>query len=277
MKDWRLISLRNFLTAIFLAFLATYPPELDVGLTESHYIPSGWIPRINLPDFCGFGEYQGLVGRNMAHSVQRFPLTYADCTGKTHLSAVIANKTQRHHRTLTVFLSYKRPECLSALSALQSLIFQLVSDDRTLRAILCSHFEARRRDLKSSVKFIQEILVTLLKCTGPAYLVIDGLDEADTNERGMLLSELSEVLKGSDKTKILISSRPEHNIATFLKSKAHTIRLDRRNIGCIQSYVMARAHPWLDESGFSEDARSEIKGLLAPLAAKAKGKKACPL
>lgn len=54
---------------------------------------------------------------------------------------------------------------------------------------------------------------------------------------------------------------------------AEIIRVDCNNAGCIQAYVRSKTQQWFNEKiDLDTDAGSEIRGLLAPLSAKAKGK-----
>lgn len=101
---------------------------------------------------------------------------------------------------------------------------------------------------------------------------MDGLDEIPGPERQITLCVLLDILKCCDKTKILISSRIEDDIASILKDDAQTIRVDRKNAGCIQAYITSRTEQFLRDANFDTQSCSEVKALLAPLAAKAKGK-----
>lgn len=183
--------------------------------------------------------------------------------------------------TLFVFLSYKQGD-ISTISIIHSLIFQLVIGveyfDGTLRqdlrAKLFDTFQSSQRSLKSNTKFARETLTDLLKCVGPTYIIIDGLDEIPESERVVdTLNELLEMLKGLTGAKLLISSRAQDEIATVLeKTSSKVIRVDEKNSGCIQAYVSVTSDKWLNQSGFDENACSEIKSLLTPLSAKARGK-----
>jgi hypothetical protein len=138
--------------------------------------------------------------------------------------------------------------------------------------MLCDAFQSNRRDLKSNTKFVQDTLLKVLKCAGPTYIIMDGLDEITELERQMTLQTLLDILNHCDETKLLLSSRIEDDIARIVKDNAQTIRVDHKNAGCLQAYTTSRAQKWLHNSGFDEQACSEVKSLLAPLAAKAKGK-----
>ncbi|KAK2764389.1 hypothetical protein FQN54_009083 [Arachnomyces sp. PD_36] len=192
--------------------------------------------------------------------------------GKTHLSSIIVDKTRQSSRTIFAFLSYKHGGATqSTISILHSLIFQLVTNDKDVQAMLCNAFQSNRRELKSSTKFARETLSTLLKCAGPTYIIVDGLDEIPAFERQGTLCELLGILEDLDETRLLISSRQEDDIARSLKKTAQTIRVDHRNAGCIQAYITSRIQQWFHASDFDAETCAEIKAHLAPLAAKAKG------
>ena len=169
----------------------------------------------------------------------------------------MVEKAKLSNRTLFAFLSYKDSSSLSTISLLHTFIFQLVANDPDLRLLLCNAFQSRRSDLKG----------------GPTYIVVDGLDEAGELERQMILQELLAILRDTDETKLLISSRLEEDIAKLLTDSAETIRVDHNNAGCIQAYITSRIQQWFNEKNdLDAEAHSEIRRLLAPLSAKAKGK-----
>jgi hypothetical protein len=191
--------------------------------------------------------------------------------GKSHLSASIVEKSKLN-RTIFAFVSYSDSSTLTAISILHSLILQLVGDDLDLQLKLCDSFRSSRRDLKSNLRYVREALSELLKCTGQTYMVIDGLDETSELERQRALDELLAIIKDNDEIKLLISSRNEDDLARILKDDAVVIRVDHRNSGCVQAYLTSRTQRWFDKSQFEADACSEIRALLAPLAANADGK-----
>jgi hypothetical protein len=174
--------------------------------------------------------------------------------------------------TIYAFLSYKESSSTTAISILHSLIFQLVSEDKYLQIILWDAFQSNRRDLKSNTKFAQETLSILLKCASRTYIIIDGLDEISELERQMTLHILTGILEDCDEASLLISSRLEDDIGSILKDSVQPIRVDHRNSGCLQAYITGSAEKWLREANFDSNSHSEIKALLAPLAAKARGK-----
>ena len=188
--------------------------------------------------------------------------------GKTFLSGTIIDKSKSLGRTLFAFLSYAYSSSTSALLILHSLIFQLASDSDDLQAVLC---QSSRENLKNNINVAVGLLSTLVECAGPVYIIVDGVDEIGEIERGRLLNRLLDLSENCRETKILISSRLEDDITAILNSKAAAIRVDNRNAGSIQAFVTRRTQNWFRHSNFLPEARSEIEGLLAPLASNAKG------
>lgn len=170
--------------------------------------------------------------------------------------------------TLFVFLSYNFGSSISALSIINSLIFQLTSDNDDLQAILC---QSVAKEPKRELKVAVELLTTLLNVAGPVFIIIDGIDEIDEFERKRLLSRLLELSNSCEEAKILVSSRVEDDIYSILRDKTIEIRVDNRNAGSIQAFVSRRAQAWFLSQDFLPEARDEIEGLLAPLSSKAKG------
>ncbi|KAK5451734.1 hypothetical protein LTS15_007994 [Exophiala xenobiotica] len=189
--------------------------------------------------------------------------------GKTLLSTAVITESQKTGigKVVYTFLSYKYSSSLSALSIFHSLIFQLAADDEHLREIVC---QSSKEALKSSVDIATELLKTLINYAAPVYIVIDGLDEIEDLDRRQLLKQILELSEACAGVRILISSRNEVDIKQRLKDHT-TIRVDLQNAGSIQNFVNQRAKEWFSERDFESDERSEIEGLLAPLAAHAEG------
>jgi hypothetical protein len=89
-------------------------------------------------------------------------------------------------------------------------------------------------------------------------------------ERGILLQQLTD-LESCPGIKILISSRPEDDIASLLDAKATQIRVDKRNSGSIQSYVNQRTRDWIRAANFDQEIRKKVETLLAPVTGNANG------
>ena len=195
--------------------------------------------------------------------------------GKTFLASTAVDRARDLGHSLFVFLSY-RHDLGSPLPICHSLIFQLASQDRDLRTVLCSTImntsKDLKRDLKGDYKFALNTFTKLLQAAGPTYITIDGLDEIDDCTQQVFLHLLLDALKSLSHVKLLISSRRVERIERILKPVAMILPIDQKNSGCIEAYISHRGGDWLDNSFFDSDARSEVRQLLNPLASKADGK-----
>lgn len=235
-----------------------------------------WIERKNnapqafwLQGIPGAGKYPATT-----HSS---PLTsFPQLKGKTFLASTAVDKAKELGHSLFAFLSYRKP-LESTLPVLHSLLFQLASQDRDLRAVLCNSIltstKDLKRDLKGDSKFALETLVKLLKAAGSTYITIDGLDEITEGLQNLLLHQLVEVLKECSDVKLFVSSRREDKIHRKLGQTALTLCINQNNVRCIKTYTDRWIKVWLDDSDFDDDARSEIQQLLSPLGEKAQGER----
>jgi hypothetical protein len=189
--------------------------------------------------------------------------------GKTFLSAAAIDEAKTRHRTLFVFVSHIHQTSTTTRCILQSLLFQLAFDVKDAQSVLV---ESNERELLGSTRYVLELLKTLLDtpAVGPTYIMLDGLDEMEAVERGILLQQLSG-LDSCPGVKILISSRPEDDIASMLDGKATEIRVDKRNSGSIQSYVNQRTQNWIRTANFDQEIRKQVERLLAPVTENADG------
>lgn len=144
---------------------------------------------------------------------------------------------------------------------------------RDLRAKISYAFRSSQRNLKSNTRFAGETFTELLKCVGPAYIVLDGLDEVAKSEYMVdILDELLKVLDDFAGAKLFLGSRAQDEVGMRLKkASAKGVRVDERNSGCIQAYVTVTIDKWLSQSGYEEKACEEISSLLTPLSTKARG------
>ncbi|QYT04362.1 ANK_REP_REGION domain-containing protein [Trichoderma simmonsii] len=171
-------------------------------------------------------------------------------------------------KTIFAFLSHDSSSSITALSVVHSLIFQLTSDDEGLQTIFCG---SNRENFKNNLDVAIGFLQTLLNSTGLVSIIIDGVDEIDFSEREKLLKKLCEVSTACKKTLILISSRAEHDISAILSQVSLTIRVDTHNAASIQIFIDDWVQTWFSVHDFLREDESEIEGLLASLASKAKG------
>ncbi|KAI1122695.1 hypothetical protein F5Y10DRAFT_281496 [Nemania abortiva] len=187
--------------------------------------------------------------------------------GKTFLAAAAVEETRSRNNTLFAFASHLQPTCATARSILQSLVFQLAYQSKDAQAILVG---SGARDISSHSKDVSSLLNALLIDSGPIFIVVDGLDEMEVEERRTLLQQLVG-MDGCPETRILLSSRPEDDIVGILDTKAISIYVDKRNSNSIEAYVRHRARSWIENGNFDQQAQKEIQSLLNPIAARAQG------
>ncbi|KAF5013486.1 hypothetical protein FDECE_511 [Fusarium decemcellulare] len=231
------------------------PPSYDQDLDRLHNDRCEGTGAWLLQDarFCKWAE-------GGQKSPQIFWLQGIPGAGKTYLASTVVDKTKDLGHTLFAFLSY-RHGIESSLPILQSLIFQLASQDRDLRA----------RDLKGNSKYALEILAKLLQAAGPTYFIVDGLDEVSESAQQILSHQMLGVLKDCPDSRLFLSSRRADRIERILKETATILLIDQKNARCIKAYLTDRVQKWLAESYFDGDACADIQQLLSPLAAKANG------
>ncbi|KAI8630272.1 NACHT domain protein [Xylariaceae sp. FL1651] len=188
--------------------------------------------------------------------------------GKTYLASTVINKAQSLGRTAFAFLSYKQHHYTTAMNVIHSLIFRLASGEDDLQTVVCQSFS---EESKRSLQGAAELLCTVLACAGPSYMIVDGLDEMEQVERGRLLSQLLVILKSSHETSLFISSRAEADLTSILRKEATVIRVDQKNLECIQTFVKQWLQRWFIEREFWPEEQTEIEASLAPLAARSQG------
>ncbi|KAL2132803.1 hypothetical protein VTI74DRAFT_3372 [Chaetomium olivicolor] len=189
--------------------------------------------------------------------------------GKTFLACWVVKRLNAQGCTaLYAFLSHVHANT-TAISVIHSLLFQLASLDKNLQAMLT---DSNKRDFMNKLVAAKGLLEDVLKCKGPTFVVIDGLDEVEEVERKLLQSSLLDVLRACRDTglKVCISSRAEDDIARLLAPKAAVIRVNTRNRGGIYTYVNSRFDEWMENADFLDEGKSEIKALLPRICMRAK-------
>ena len=166
------------------------------------------------------------------------------------------------------FLSYKDSN-ITTVKIFQWFIFQ---DNSHLQPFLSTKYHVNPRKVMSDTKHVQTLLKEILQALNVAYIVIDGLDEINQIERQALLTDLLEINRASSDTKLLISSRVEHDILRLLPIEVEAGEVNDRNMNDIKTYVQELSDLWLVSSGFDVKMAAEIKEMLLPLASKSNGK-----
>ena len=188
------------------------------------------------------------------------------------LSSSIIDKTQdlAVSNPLFAFLSYRDPH-IATVKIFQSFIFQLLLENPDLQPILSHEFQSNFRKLSSDTTHVRGLLTKLLQIAGFTCVIVDGLDEIEETERQFLLRTLLEVHRDCEDMKLLISSRAEDDITRLLQNEIEPVRVDKKNVEDIRTYVQQRTDEWLASSGFDVETSTETRRLLVPLASKANG------
>jgi hypothetical protein len=192
--------------------------------------------------------------------------------GKTHLARTVVHEARKRGYSLFAFLTYTHSINVSALSILHSLVFQLSADDPTLQSIVC---QSGGENFRHNIEAAKSVFKTLSSSAGIIYITIDGLDEIESAPRCQILSILLQFSSELDGLHLLFSCRAEADIASLLKGKCLSIRINELNTEGIQAFITQRTFRWYNERDFLPEARKEIESLLAPLADKSKGMASC--
>lgn len=182
----------------------------------------------------------------------------------------MSSKTYTISHTAFAFLSHAFSSSISAVSVLHSLLFQLASQHENLQDVLC---HSTNEQVKSNVTAAVDTLKAVLDCAGHVFLIIDGLDEIDEVECGVLLKQLLHLSHECHETRIFVSSRREEDIMAILEGNSEMVRADGRNEESIQAFTDYQLKQIFQSRRFPPQIQDEIKRSLAPLASKAKGRR----
>lgn len=161
------------------------------------------------------------------------------------------------------------------MKVFQSLIFQLLLENKALRAVIHEAYLSHYRQLTGDRDFVKTLFYDLLQDSGPTYIVIDGLDEVDEIEGRFLLKSLLNTLKICDNVKLLISCRSERSIARELDRAATSLRVHQLNQDDIATYIRQEADDLLarfQDWGAEEDTFVAVRTALDTVVDKAKGR-----
>ncbi|EWC46299.1 hypothetical protein DRE_04470 [Drechslerella stenobrocha 248] len=150
--------------------------------------------------------------------------------GKSVLTAGVVesllelSRTERvRHNVSYFFCAYTNPSSLTARTIVSSILHQLFYYSNDLPQDLADSLESRFNDKISSsraliVDFQRFSIQILQNNKARNFIVVDGLDECNDKERGIVLRTLKEILAGMpNNLKILVSSRSAQDIDRALK------------------------------------------------------------
>ena len=177
------------------------------------------------------------------------------------------------------FISHDQQSVGRTLAVLKSLLFQALEVFPSLQSLLPDTSQPEHARLAKDHNFLRDVLCKVLTSIGPAFLVLDGLDELEEVGWRDLLSTVLEIKEKCVELKILVSSRDVRGIARMLEKDAVTVRVDEHNNEDIQLFVRAESDSLLLEleyCGASKADCSAIRVALESIAEKSEGKNSLP-
>lgn len=146
---------------------------------------------------------------------------------------------------------------------LRGILTQLLEQNQNILPYLESERVSSAQKYLKSGKLLHLILETVLEACGQVYLIIDGVDELELDERRKLLSALFPFLQPSpDKRwslKIFISSRNEKDIKDALVGKFKSYGITKEDNGSdITSYITTRVLKMQEMLRLSDSFKKEI-------------------
>ncbi|KAK6348510.1 hypothetical protein TWF718_006300 [Orbilia javanica] len=157
-----------------------------------------------------------------------------------------SQRSQRYH-VAYFFCTYAIPSSLLSRTVLLSLLHQLFYYSKDLPMDLTEDIESRFEDKVGSSRvvltdiqlFIRNIIE---KNQAINYIVVDGIDECNDKERGVILRTLKKILDDVPQdVKILVSSRGSQDIARALQNFQH-LDLGTSNQDDVEAFISQMLH-----------------------------------
>ena len=188
--------------------------------------------------------------------------------GKTYLAGNIIQRLQRSGQcALFAFISHEQRPIGRGLSVRKSLLFQALAADPSLRPMLPNQAHADYpRLLGRDHGSVRDLLCSVLASVGPAFIVLDGLDEIDEVGWKDVLATVLDIKDKCVETKVLVASRDLRGISTTLETHAvATVLVNKHNGVDIREFVHAKSRDMLldlERQGASKGDRSGIQTAL---------------
>lgn len=173
-----------------------------------------------------------------------------------------------------MIFAFLRDENSTFATMMRTFIFQLLLQNSHLLPYLNDMCESKPYSPLTLPEELENVLEIMLGNIGVTYLIIDGLDEIELEERKMVLSALLSLLSKSDNLKIFLSSRSETDISDALKpviNDIYRVDIGDNNRTDIASYVLEAGKEVLDRFGVDDAARKETQIILDQVALGAGG------
>ncbi|KAF8465683.1 hypothetical protein BDZ91DRAFT_794710 [Kalaharituber pfeilii] len=176
------------------------------------------------------------------------------------------------------FLSSEQPGPITYDGVLKTFIFQLLQNSPCLISYLFQEYTSRdfqgfcapmnRNDLSQILKACLDYI------PGSIYMILDGLDEVEEDDRKAVLQTILILHDPSKKLRIFISSRPETDIEDELLSlegQFEHIAIGTQNANDITAYVEACGRDLRKAFSYDEMSRDVVASILMKISSKACG------
>jgi hypothetical protein len=192
-----------------------------------------------------------------------------NCQGKTVLASLIideARKPVRKNQGVFVIFFYCRyldSERSTFLSVARSLLSQLLSQDDALLSYMYDKASTSGQTILSTTSVARDLLETSIRNCDKLYVVIDGLDECEREERKQIVAFFEDICASlpqdeADSLRCLFLSQDDNiarkdfaEISSLKITEAHT-RKD------IQAYAWARSKDIKEKFGLAPDRQHNI-------------------
>ncbi|QBZ61198.1 hypothetical protein PoMZ_08146 [Pyricularia oryzae] len=175
--------------------------------------------------------------------------------GKSVLASVIIEELREQKPAPVAFMycKYRDPQRNSMLDILRAILSQLLNahqSDPNLPDLSPYYYDeglAKDGVLLKSVKLCKSLVKLILRNIPKAYIVLDGLDECDSNQRKQILEFMIETIKSCDgqqpgSLRLLIFSRNEPDIKRHLGAETQISIMPENVESDIGIYVTYQSH-----------------------------------
>ncbi|KAI6471127.1 hypothetical protein MCOR15_001015 [Pyricularia oryzae] len=191
--------------------------------------------------------------------------------GKSVLASVIIEELREQKPAPVAFMycKYRDPQRNSMLDILRAILSQLLNahqSDPNLPDLSPYYYDeglAKDGVLLKSVKLCKSLVKLILRNIPKAYIVLDGLDECDSNQRKQILEFLIETIKSCDgqqpgSLRLLIFSRNEPDIKRHLGAETQISIMPENVESDIGIYVTYQSHLIKEQHDLEESEREYI-------------------
>ncbi|KAF8245041.1 hypothetical protein K440DRAFT_663078 [Wilcoxina mikolae CBS 423.85] len=196
-------------------------------------------------------------------------------SGKTMLCVTLGNHIEKNMQNtgaiMSIFLKHGQGNASSFASVMRTLIHCILIKTPSALPFLEEQYHAiYPRPLDSADQFEQILRVVLDQYSRTIYLIIDGLDEIDNEERGSIISTLCR-LRDIENLRVCFSSRSETDITDKL-SHIYPVSIGSANDADIGTYITKEGEAVINQFKSCDYEGPEVECTIRDVLKKAKSK-----